>query len=152
MQTKFSKSHAFIIPWPICETVIDHYGHVNNVAYVKQLETTAWAHSNHLGLSIEQYQTLDRGMAITEHHIQYRAAVNVGDTLHCATWITHCDRRLYLTRYFEFYSQYKQTVVLTAQTHFACIALSSGKPARMPEAFAQPYYAEMLRQANEQEC
>ena len=56
--------NPFVIPWTIAKGHIDHYNHANNVAYVSQLEQTSWAHSNALGLSIEQYQALDRGMAI----------------------------------------------------------------------------------------
>lgn len=142
----FSKPNPFTCLWSIDSDVIDHYGHVNNVAYVKQLEVTAWRHSNELGLTIAAYQQVDRGMAIIEHHIKYLGAVLENDLIICATWITHCDKRLTLTRYFEFYSKAKQKIILKAETKFACIALSSGKPKKMPELFVAPYFAEMLRQ------
>ena len=146
MDNYFSKPQAFTCKWDIDTSLIDHYGHVNNVAYVKQLEVTAWRHSNALGLTIEAYQEIDRGMAIIEHHIKYLGAVLLDDVVICATWITHCDKRLTLTRYFEFYSMAKQKIILQAETKFACIALSSGKPKKMPEQFVTPYYSEMLRQ------
>jgi len=42
----------FICKWIVQPEQIDHYQHANNVAYVSQLEATAWAHSSALGLSI----------------------------------------------------------------------------------------------------
>lgn len=129
----------FVVPWTITATDIDHYNHANNVAYVSQLERTAWAHSNALGLCIEQYQMLDRGMAISRHEIDYLAAALLGDTLACATWIVHCDRKLKLTRQFQFIRLTDGLTMLKAHTDFVCIALSSGRPKRMPEIFARTY-------------
>ena len=129
----------FISQWQIEQEHIDLYRHVNNVAYVRQLERTAWAHSISLGLSIEQYQDLDRGMAISRHEIDYLAAAVLDDHLLCATWIVECDHRLKLARQFQFIRQSDGLTMLKARTEFVCIALSSGKPKRMPEIFATVY-------------
>ncbi|MFT6899176.1 MAG: acyl-CoA thioester hydrolase [Paraglaciecola sp.] len=129
----------FVIPWEITKGHIDHYNHANNVAYVSQLEQTSWAHSNALGLSIEQYQSLDRGMAISRHEIDYLAPALLGDTLLCATWIITCDSRLKLTRQFQFIRQSDGLSMLKARTEFVCIALSSGRPKRMPAIFTSTY-------------
>lgn len=129
----------FIHPWQVSKQQIDHYHHANNVAYVSQLEITAWAHSNHLGLSIEQYQALDRGMAISRHEINYLAAAHENDLIDCATWIVECDSKLKLARQFQFIRQTDQRTLLTARTEFVCIALSSGQPKRMPKEFSEVY-------------
>ena len=135
-----------IIEWQIDAQHIDHYAHVNNVAYVSKLEEVAWSHSNELGLSIGQYQQLDRGMAIRRHEIDYLAATHLGDRLLCATWVVECDRRLKLARQFQFIRQADGLTMLKARTEFVCIALSSGKPKRMPEIFAQTYGAVVMVQ------
>jgi acyl-CoA thioester hydrolase len=129
----------YISTWKVQAEQIDHYQHANNVAYVSQLEITAWAHSNALGLSIEQYQALDRGMAISRHDIHYHAAAYLGDEIACATWIVLCDGKLKLARQFQFVRINDGLTLLTARTEFVCIALSSGKPKRMPEAFVNAY-------------
>lgn len=128
-----------IVPWLITPEHIDHYNHVNNVAYVAQLERVAWSHSNHLGLTIEDYQSLDRGMAISRHEIDYHAAALLDETVYCATWIVHCDSRLKLSRQFQFIRGSDKLTLLTAKTDFVCIALSSGKPKRMPKDFSDVY-------------
>ena len=81
--------NPFLNTWQVTPEQIDHYQHANNVTYVSQLEITAWAHSNHLGLSIEQYQALDRGMAISRHEINYLAAAHVNDLIDCANTSNH---------------------------------------------------------------
>jgi acyl-CoA thioester hydrolase len=129
----------FITHWQVEQEQIDHYKHVNNVAYVSQLEKTAWTHSNALGLSIEKYQELDRGMAISRHEIDYLAAAVFGDHLLCATWIVECDNKLKLTRQFQIIRQSDGLSMLKARTEFVCIALSSGKPKRMPKVFSEVY-------------
>lgn len=131
--------NPFICTWRVTPEQIDHYQHANNVTYVSQLEITAWAHSNHLGLSIEQYQALDRGMAISRHEINYLAAALVNDLIDCATWILECDNKLKLARQFQFIRRSDQKTLLTARTEFVCIALSTGKPKRMPNEFTQVY-------------
>ena len=147
-------NHSWILPspficsWQIGTEHIDHYHHVNNVEYVKQLEVTAWKHSNALGLTIEQYQSLDRGMAISRHEIDYVAPAVEGDNVLCATWLVDCDRRLKLARQFQFIRESDGATLLKARTEFVCIALSSGKPKRMPTIFSETYGNAMIESHN----
>lgn len=136
---KWHYAQPFISLWKVSSEQIDHYGHANNVVYVSQLEMTAWAHSNHLGLSIEQYHALDRGMAISRHEISYLGPAYLGEEIACATWIVECDHKLKLSRQFQFIRPSDGLTLLTARTDFVCIALSSGKPKRMPAEFANIY-------------
>jgi acyl-CoA thioester hydrolase len=140
-------TQPFLDTWQIQPQQIDHYQHANNVAYVSQLEKTAWAHSNHLGLTIEQYQGLDRGMAISRHEINYLAPAHLGDLIDCATWIVDCDSRLKLAREFQFIRRADGLTLLTARTEFVCIALSTGKPKRMPKEFATAYGQAQITQS-----
>lgn len=135
----FSLPNPFTCQWQITEEMIDHYGHVNNVAYVKQIETTAWLHSNSLGLSIGQYQALDRGMAIRTHHLEYHHPLHLNDNVICATWITLCDGKASLHRRFEMVNTATGHCVFSAETQFICIALSTGKIKRMPGEFIEAY-------------
>lgn len=148
--TPFNWQYAepFISQWTVSPEHIDHYGHANNVVYVSQLEKTAWAHSNHLGLNIERYQQLDRGMAISHHDINYLGAAYANDQIACATWIVACDAKLKLSREFQFIRISDQQTLLRARTDFVCIALSSGKPKRMPAEFAAIYGAANIKQTS----
>ena len=136
----------YVNQWLVNKEQIDHYHHVNNVEYVKQLEVTAWKHSNALGLTIEQYQSLDRGMAICRHEIDYIASAVEGDNVFCATWLVDCDGRLKLARQFQFIRENDGATLLKARTEFVCIALSTGKPKRMPKVFSETYSGAITRQ------
>jgi len=132
-------SHPFIVLWHIHADDIDHYEHVNNIAYLKQTETLAWAHSQQLGLSFEEYAKLDRAMVIQHHALNYHTPALIDDTLACATWIVKCDGRLRLQRRFQFINIESKSTVFSASTDFVCVKLSTGQPAKMPSAFIDAY-------------
>lgn len=129
----------FTLVWHIANDDIDHYQHVNNVAYLRQAEATAWAHSNALGLSFEDYKQLDRGMVIKRHELDYILATHHNDELICGTWITNCDGKLSLKRQFQFICKRRKKTVFEAQTTFVCVSLSTGQPKRMPDLFKSIY-------------
>lgn len=129
----------FVSEWDIQQQHIDHYDHVNNVAYVSQLEKLAWQHSEYLGLSMLTYKALDRGMVIQQHVLNYKLASHLGDRIVCATWIISCDEKCRLSREFQFISMKTGKTVFTAQTHFACVSLATGRPKKMPKEFIDIY-------------
>ncbi|GGW95038.1 acyl-CoA thioesterase [Alteromonas halophila] len=131
----------FTQTWQITQAHLDHYNHVNNVAYLSQLEKLAWAHSNALGLRFEDYQACDRAMVIRRHELEYLQPAHLDDTLICATWIIDCDNKLSLTRQFQFICTRREKTVFEAQTRFICVSLSTGVPKRMPQAFKTCYGA-----------
>ena len=118
---------------------IDELGHANNASYVRWLERCAWQHSQSLGLGVEQYQQLDRAMAVVRHEIDYLAAAYVGEQLTMATWIVRWDKKLRMTRHFQLCRQSDGQTLLRAETTFACIQVSTGKPRRMPPIFIDVY-------------
>ncbi|MBF7072514.1 acyl-CoA thioesterase [Glaciecola sp. MH2013] len=129
----------FVDVWKIEQQHIDHYKHVNNVAYVSQLEKLAWKHSNKLGLSMQDYKEFDRGMVIQQHVLNYHFAAHLGDEIACATWIASCDNKFRLSRAFQFISLKTLKTVFSAQTQFVCVSLSKGSPKRMPAKFIEIY-------------
>ena len=121
----------FIIDLRVGSEDIDGLGHANNAAYVTWLERCAWRHSQRL--------RLDRTMAVVRHEIDYLAAGYEDDELQLATWIIDWDQRLRMTRRFQLKRPRDGVTLLRAQTTFACIELSSGKPKRMPVEFIEGY-------------
>ncbi|GAC30328.1 acyl-CoA thioester hydrolase [Glaciecola pallidula DSM 14239 = ACAM 615] len=135
----WQRNLPFVNTWHIQQEHIDHYQHVNNVAYVSQLETLAWQHSNYLGLSMQEYKNLDRGMVIQQHVLNYQRPSHLHDEIACATWIVACDNKCRLSREFQFISTRTQKTVFTAQTHFVCVSLTTGSPKKMPREFVGIY-------------
>ena len=139
-------------PAPFCVEIhvqsnhIDTLGHVNNVVYVSWLEDCAWKHSNHLGVQRSDYHRLDRAMVVVRHELDYLDSALLNEELIMATWVTECDLRLKLRRQFQLVRPKDGRTVLRAQTQFACIELSSGKPKRMPELFTKAYGSALVAQ------
>lgn len=118
---------------------IDELGHANNAVYVTWLERCAWQHSQSLGLGLEDYQRLNRAMAVLRHEIDYLAAAYEGDHLQLGTWITESDQRLKMKRNFQLIRPADNLTLLRAQTTFVCIEMTSGRPKRMPAEFIEGY-------------
>lgn len=123
---------------------IDELGHTNNAVYVRWLERCAWQHSEALGLDLASYRQLDRAMVVLRHEIDYLAAAYQGDELQIATWIVQSDKKLRLTREFQICRAADQQTLLRAKSTFVCIALSTGKPKRMPDVFLERYVGAMV--------
>lgn len=121
-----------LLSWKCTPEHIDHYGHVNNVAYIAQIERVAWSHSHALGLNIETFRSLDRAMVVQSHNVRYKLPCFLKDTVSCATWITQINKKLTLKRKFQYICESRNKTVFEADTTFVCVALSSGRPVRMP--------------------
>ncbi|GHB19835.1 acyl-CoA thioesterase [Salinicola rhizosphaerae] len=137
--TNWDYRDPFLLEFTVERSSIDHYGHVNNAEYLRWNERASWDHSRHLGLTLDDYRALDRGMVVHRHELDYLAPAFEGDHLTLATWIVACDGRLTLTRRFQLIDAATSRTLLRAQTRFACIELSSGRPKRMPARFVDVY-------------
>lgn len=135
--------NPFMIDIRVSAETIDAYQHVNNSAYLGWVEQISWAHSEALGLSIERYRELDRAMVVHRHELDYLAPAFVEDELTLATWIVECDGRFSLTRRFQLQRKRDAKTLLNARTRFACVALSNGRPKRLPDEY-QAIYGEAV--------
>ncbi|MEL6360706.1 MAG: thioesterase family protein [Pseudomonadota bacterium] len=117
---------------------IDEFGHVNNLRYVAWAMDIAWAHTNALGLSFDDYRRIGVGCVVWRHEFDYLGAVLEGDEVAVATWIASTDRRVRMTRAFEM-RRPDDTLVFRGVTKFVTIDMTSGKPTRMPKEFLEAY-------------
>jgi acyl-CoA thioester hydrolase len=118
---------------------VDALQHTNNTIYVRWCEECAWEHSASLGMDIDAYHRLDRAMAVVEGNYRYLKASHLDDEIDTATWITHWDNRLTMTRHFQLRRVRDGATLLRAEVRFACIEISSGKPRRLPKEFLETY-------------
>ena len=129
----------FVTAFAVAAADIDGFGHVNNAVYVRWINDCAWAHSGALGLDFARYRALDAGVVVIRHEIDYLSAAMPGETALVATWITANDGRLRLSRRFQLRDSASGRTLARAVTDFAAIALSTGRPRRMPDAFRTGY-------------
>jgi acyl-CoA thioester hydrolase len=140
-------STAWDLPSPHLATVtvaaadIDAYGHVNNAVYMTWFDRAAWEHSAALGLPIEKCLELDRGMAVLRSVIVYLRPAVLGERIYIATWLLPADGKLRVRRRFQVRREDAVPTLARAEIEYACIELSSGRPARWPPEFRERYVA-----------
>lgn len=132
----------FAIDVVVRDDDIDEYGHANNAVYLRWCDEVAWAHAEAVGLGKAAHVDLRRGMAAHRTELQYLAPALAGDRVRVGNWIVACDGRLRATRRFQVVRERDGAILLRALTRYVCIDLDSGKPRRMPPAFAERYVVE----------
>jgi acyl-CoA thioester hydrolase len=123
----------------VVPTDIDAYEHVNNTVYMTWFDRTAWDHSAALDLPIERCLQLDRGMAVIRSVIAYLRPAVMGDMAHVATWLLSAEGKLRVRRRFQVIRAADGVTLARADIEYACIELSSGRPARWPAVFRERY-------------
>ena len=127
---------------------IDGLNHTNNAVYVQWCEKIGWAHSESLGLSLGDYQRLDRAMAIRRGEYDYLLPTARHEALTLATWLTASDGKLTMERRFQLIRNRDQSTVLRGRWDLVCIGLSTGQARRMPPEFCQAYLSVLARPAD----
>ncbi len=118
---------------------IDGLNHTNNAVYVRWCEQAGWAHSEQLGLSLDDYRRLDRAMAIRRGEYDYLLPTLLGESLTLATWLVAGDGKLAMQRRFQLVRDSDGATVLRGCWDLVCIEISSGRPRRMPAEFIDTY-------------
>jgi acyl-CoA thioester hydrolase len=120
---------------------IDGLDHTNNAVYVQWCERVAWSHSEHLGLSLDDYRRLDRAMAIRQGVYDYLLPSFLGEPLLLGTWLTAGDGKLAMQRSFQLRRASDGQTLMRGRWELVCIEISTGRPRRMPPEFVQVYQA-----------
>lgn len=136
--------HPFTLPAMPVGADIDGLNHTNNAVYVQWCEKIGWAHSEALGLSLADYQRLDRAMVIRKAAYDYLLPSLQGDELTLGTWIVSSDGKLTMERRFQLVRNHDQATILRGHWDLVCIELGSGRPRRMPPEFCTTYLAAMV--------
>jgi len=118
---------------------IDGLHHTNNAVYVQWCEKIGWAHSEALGLSLADYQRLDRAMAIHRAEYDYLLPTLLGEELTLGTWLLDSDGKLGMRRGFQLLRARDGVTVLRGRWQLVCIEIGSGRARRMPDEFRGVY-------------
>ena len=123
---------------------IDQLGHANNRAYLNWIMTVAYAHSERLGLSVNDYLNIGVAMVAKRHELNYVAATFVNDELIVGTWIATNDNRFNSQRKYQIIRLADDKTILRAETDWVSMNIKNGKPQRMPEEFIRCYQPTIL--------
>lgn len=133
------------VPSPFIERVtvgesdIDEMEHTNNVVYLGWLERAAWAHSQSLGFSMEDYHRIGCGVVARRHELDYLMPTFLGEELLIGTWISGNDGRLSTYRDYQIIRVRDKKTVLFGHTHWVCVDMTTGRARRMPPEFIEGY-------------
>jgi acyl-CoA thioester hydrolase len=119
--------HIFEIKIKVTSEDIDNLNHVNNVVYVKWMDTVAFEHWSFLtsGNPLPEYIWV-----VLRHEIDYQMQAVLGDTITVKTWVGETSG-FKSERYMEFYK--KDALLVKAKTIWGMLDAKTYKPARIRE-------------------
>jgi acyl-CoA thioester hydrolase len=109
----------------------DAYGHVNHANYLRYMQETAFDASAAAGYDLARYAAIGCQWLIRETEIEYLRPLRYGDSLQVTTWVADF-RRVRSWRAYEFRHAVSGELVARAQTDWAFMDTSSGRPAEIP--------------------
>jgi acyl-CoA thioester hydrolase len=110
---------------------IDQLGHVNNLAYLRWMQSAAVAHSDAQGWTTANYLALGAGWVVRSHQIEYRVPALRGHAIVVRTWVADMKKVTSRRRY-EIVRQDDGVVLAIAATNWAFIDFATAALKRIP--------------------
>ncbi|MCW8926523.1 MAG: acyl-CoA thioesterase [Xanthomonadales bacterium] len=120
---------------------IDELGHAGNYHYVRWMQLAAIAHSTAIGWSSLAYKELGAGWVVRSHQITYLQPAFERDKLIIKTWVANLKPATSLRRY---RITRDDDTIATAETDWAFIDHTRGKPIRLPAAVRTSFEAVVI--------
>jgi len=132
-----------VLEFPLRVTVADLDGvikHVNNLVYLKWMQSAAVAHSAAQGWPAERYQELGAGWVVRSHYIEYLQAAFDDDEIVVRTWVANLKKVTSLRRFqIVRTSGGKEALLAIAETDWAFIHFATHQPKRIPPEVASAF-------------
>lgn len=109
----------------------DGVGHVNNLEYVRWLQSAAIAHSTAQGWAPEDYRRLGHGWVVRSHFVEYHVPAYPEDEIVVRTWIADM-KRVTSTRRYQIIRLSDQKLLASAATNWAFVKFANHQPCRVP--------------------
>ncbi|GAB4151519.1 MAG: thioesterase family protein [Planctomycetaceae bacterium] len=115
----------------VCDEEIDGNGHVNNLAYLKWMQSAAVAHSAALGWPMKRYRESGSSWVARKHTIEYLKPAFLGETILIQTWIAGLRKATSLRKYL-IRRVSDETLLAKAETDWAFVGIEHHVPRRVP--------------------
>lgn len=116
----------------VLEDEIDGQGHVNNLEYLKWMQSAAVAHSAAQGWPAERYEQEGAAWVVRTHFIEYLAPAFAGQNVIVETWVTGFQKVTSLRKY-VIRRPDDGSLLAKAETNWAYIGRKHGVPRRIPK-------------------
>jgi acyl-CoA thioester hydrolase len=122
---------------------LDELQHVSNVVYVRWIQDVAVAHSESVGLSLEAYRKQGAVFVVRRHEVDYLRAALAGDEVEVETRVAAMSpvtatRKTFIRRVAD------GQVLAQAETQWAYVSTTTGRPVRIPPEVVQRFTLEPL--------
>ena len=128
----------FHYPHSVRDDEIDEQGHVNNLEYLKWMQSAAIAHSAVQGWTIERYRELGAGWVARTHFIEYLQPTFAGDDIVVRTWVSNFKKVTSLRKY-KIVRPGDDALLAVAETNWAFIGLERYIPKRIPQELIESF-------------
>lgn len=129
---------VFEFPRDVRPDEIDLLGHVNNLVYLKWMQSAAVAHSDAQGWPMKRYQNLGAGWVVRSHQIEYLQPAFAEHGIIVRTWVADLKKISSLRRY-QILRDHDRVILATAATNWAFVEFATGKLMRIPNEVAESF-------------
>ena len=123
--------NTFTIQLRVRHYEMDALGHVNNAVYQSYLEQAAIEHSEHLGLTLDNYRQLGSVFVMRRLAIDYLRPAIAGDYLDITTWIQEVRGSRAVRRY-EIRKR-DNLLIVTAEALWVWVEAAAMRPRAIPQ-------------------
>jgi acyl-CoA thioester hydrolase len=113
------------------ESAIDGNGHVNNIEYLRWMQTAATRHADSTGCTLATTQA-GASWVVRSHRIDYLRPALRGERLEVRTWVADMRKASSLRKY-KIVRVEDQAVLAKAETDWVFVDAATGRPRSIPE-------------------
>ena len=111
---------------------IDGQNHVNNIEYVRWMQSAAVGHSTAQGWPGTRYREIGAGWVVRSHTIEYLKPAFAADEIVVKTWIADF-KKVSSRRRYKIVRPADETLLAQAETQWAFIGFEHRVPRRIPQ-------------------
>ena len=126
--------HPFVFP-PEAE---DENRHVNNIEYVRMLQESAIAHTQHNGWAPEELHAHGWTWVVRSHFIEYLQPCRAGEEIAILTWVSTFKKIRSLRKY-RFVRVSDGGILANAETDWVFLDFHKGRPMAIPKEVVDAY-------------
>jgi acyl-CoA thioester hydrolase len=132
---------VFHFPHRVTDDELDAViNHVNNLVYLKWMQSAAVAHSAAQGWPADRYRELGAGWVVRTHNIEYLKPAFAGDEIIVRTWVADLKKVTSLRRFQIVRTTPEQeTVLAVAATDWAFVHFATQQLKRIPAEVAEAF-------------
>ncbi len=117
---------------------IDENNHANNVCFVRWMQEAAIAHTTANGWPSEKYYEHGLAWVARRHTVEYLRPAMENEDITVQTWVASW-KNVSSVRKYRFLRSSDSTVLATAETNWAFVNTTNGRPTKIPQIVSDSF-------------